>query len=123
MAPHDKKWDDSAERDLCVAIILGNQDNTKGRQNWPRIAEIMDGLGYSFSKDAMSYVYHPLLNFSLFSSQIQAFHCFRKRKRKTERSNFNQPTLLQDHPERFQSPSRLCRYRYLGLAASQRSEA
>ncbi|KAH6610226.1 hypothetical protein Trco_000246 [Trichoderma cornu-damae] len=54
MAPQDKKWDDSAERDLCVAIILGNQDPGKSRHNWPRIAEIMGSLGYSFTKDAMS---------------------------------------------------------------------
>ncbi|KAL7795248.1 hypothetical protein V8C37DRAFT_48323 [Trichoderma ceciliae] len=54
MAPQDKKWDDSAERDLCVAIILGNQELAKGRHNWPRISEIMNSLGYSFSKDAMS---------------------------------------------------------------------
>ncbi|KAM0247367.1 hypothetical protein ACHAQJ_009875 [Trichoderma viride] len=54
MAPQDKKWDDSAERDLCVALILGNQETGKSRLNWPRTAEIMDGLGYSFTKDAMS---------------------------------------------------------------------
>ncbi|RFU80945.1 hypothetical protein TARUN_1230 [Trichoderma arundinaceum] len=59
MAPQDKKWDDSAERDLCVAIILGNQELAKGRHNWPRISEIMTSLGYSFTKDAMSYVDYP----------------------------------------------------------------
>ncbi|KAL6871148.1 hypothetical protein J3F83DRAFT_772870 [Trichoderma novae-zelandiae] len=50
MAPQEKKWTDAAERDLCVAIIYGNQ----GRHDWPRITGIMDGLGYTFTKDAMS---------------------------------------------------------------------
>ncbi|KAL6698926.1 hypothetical protein J3F84DRAFT_405857 [Trichoderma pleuroticola] len=54
MAPVEKKWDDSAERDLCVAIIMGNQDGTKARYNWPRVEEIMTGLGHAFTKDAMS---------------------------------------------------------------------
>ncbi|KAL6809039.1 hypothetical protein GGI42DRAFT_350524 [Trichoderma sp. SZMC 28013] len=54
MAPLEKKWDDSAERDLCVAIIMGNQDGTKTRYNWPRVEEIMNGLGHTFTKDAMS---------------------------------------------------------------------
>ncbi|KAL7912789.1 hypothetical protein GGI35DRAFT_476621 [Trichoderma velutinum] len=53
MAPQEKKWDDSAERDLCVAIIQGNQDG-KRSYNWPRVEEIMTGLGHSFTKDAMS---------------------------------------------------------------------
>lgn len=54
MAPQDKKWDDSAERDLCVTMIYCNNEANKGRQNWPRIEEVMKDLGYSFTKDAMS---------------------------------------------------------------------
>ncbi|KAK5997102.1 hypothetical protein PT974_02454 [Cladobotryum mycophilum] len=54
MAPQDKKWDDAAERDLCVAIIQGNQDGDRARYNWGKICEIMQGLGYAFTKDAMS---------------------------------------------------------------------
>ncbi|KAH0494337.1 hypothetical protein TgHK011_000959 [Trichoderma gracile] len=50
MAPQEKKWTDAAERDLCVAIIYGNP----GRYDWPRITTIMEGLGYTFTKDAMS---------------------------------------------------------------------
>ncbi|KAH8131467.1 hypothetical protein FP744_10003652 [Trichoderma asperellum] len=53
MAPQDKKWDDSAERDLCVSMVYCNNEG-KGRTNWPRIEEVMNGLGYSFTKDAMS---------------------------------------------------------------------
>ncbi|KKP07421.1 hypothetical protein THAR02_00483 [Trichoderma harzianum] len=54
MAPVEKKWDDSAERDLCVAIIQANQDGTKKTYNWPRVEEIMIRLGHTFTKDAMS---------------------------------------------------------------------
>ncbi|KAL7963596.1 hypothetical protein V8C34DRAFT_300102 [Trichoderma compactum] len=54
MAPVEKKWDDSAERDLCLAIIMGNQDGTKPRYNWPRVEEIMTSLGHTFTKDAMT---------------------------------------------------------------------
>ncbi|KAK4070090.1 uncharacterized protein Triagg1_6511 [Trichoderma aggressivum f. europaeum] len=54
MAPLEKKWDDSAERDLCVAIIMGSQDGTKRSYNWPRVEEIMTSLGHAFTKDAMS---------------------------------------------------------------------
>ncbi|EHK24471.1 uncharacterized protein TRIVIDRAFT_219926 [Trichoderma virens Gv29-8] len=54
MAPQEKKWDDAAERDLCVAIIQGNQEGTKVRYNWPRVEEIMTSLGHSFTRDAMS---------------------------------------------------------------------
>lgn len=56
MAPVEKKWDDSAERDLCVAIIQANQDGAKKTYNWPRVEEIMTTLGHTFTKDAMSYV-------------------------------------------------------------------
>ncbi|KAJ4859083.1 hypothetical protein T069G_07350 [Trichoderma breve] len=54
MAPAEKKWDDSAERDLCVAIIYANQDGAKKSYNWPRVEEIMTSLGHTFTKDAMS---------------------------------------------------------------------
>ncbi|KAH0525329.1 hypothetical protein TsFJ059_007713 [Trichoderma semiorbis] len=54
MAPVEKKWDDAAERDLCVAIIQANQDGAKKTYNWPRVEEIMIRLGHTFTKDAMS---------------------------------------------------------------------
>ncbi|CAM1503900.1 Fc.00g014910.m01.CDS01 [Cosmosporella sp. VM-42] len=50
----DKKWDISAERDLCVAIILGNAENERVRHNWPKIYSFMSQLGYGFTKDAIS---------------------------------------------------------------------
>ncbi|PTB67511.1 hypothetical protein BBK36DRAFT_1196923 [Trichoderma citrinoviride] len=50
MAPQEKKWTDAAERDLCMAILYGNQS----RYDWARVTKIMDGLGYDFTKDAMS---------------------------------------------------------------------
>lgn len=49
----DKKWDPVAERDLCIAVFLGNSDN-KIRFNWPKVVSIMEGLGYNFTKDAIS---------------------------------------------------------------------
>ncbi|KAL7944414.1 hypothetical protein V8C42DRAFT_88319 [Trichoderma barbatum] len=54
MAPQEKKWDDRAERDLCIAIIQGNQESAKNRYNWPRIEVMMTKLGHTFTKDAMS---------------------------------------------------------------------
>ncbi|KAL7937482.1 hypothetical protein V8C35DRAFT_331231 [Trichoderma chlorosporum] len=57
MAPAEKKWDDTAERDLCVAMIQASQDGTKVRYNWPKVEDIMNGLGYSFTRDAMSQHY------------------------------------------------------------------
>ncbi|KAM0486092.1 hypothetical protein ACHAPX_000794 [Trichoderma viride] len=57
MAPQEKKWDDSAERDLCMSMIYCNTESGKVRQNWPRIEEVMRGLGYTFTKDAMSQHY------------------------------------------------------------------
>ncbi|KAL6910392.1 hypothetical protein GGI43DRAFT_378368 [Trichoderma evansii] len=56
MAPQDKKWDDAAERDLCMAMIFCNNE-AKVRHNWPRIEEVMKNMGYSFTKDAMSQHY------------------------------------------------------------------
>ncbi|KAK1245313.1 hypothetical protein MKX08_004942 [Trichoderma sp. CBMAI-0020] len=57
MAPQEKKWDDAAERDLCISMIYCNTESGKVRQNWPRIEEVMKGLGYAFTKDAMSQHY------------------------------------------------------------------
>ena len=57
MAGGDKKWDISTERDLCVAIILGNAENDRVRHNWPKIFAFMSQLGYGFTKDAISYVF------------------------------------------------------------------
>ncbi|EGR52312.1 uncharacterized protein TRIREDRAFT_102780 [Trichoderma reesei QM6a] len=50
MAPQEKKWSDAAERDLCVAILYSNPS----RYDWSRVTTIMEGLGYVFTKDAMS---------------------------------------------------------------------
>lgn len=55
----DKKWDVAAERDLCVAVILGNQETDRARYNWPKVHAFMDGLGYGFTRDAISYVALP----------------------------------------------------------------
>ncbi|KAL7922985.1 hypothetical protein ACQKWADRAFT_312514 [Trichoderma austrokoningii] len=57
MAPQDKKWDDAAERDLCMAMIFCNTESGRARQNWPRIEEVMKSLEYSFTRDAMSQHY------------------------------------------------------------------
>ena len=60
MAPQEKKWSDAAERDLCVAILYSNPS----RYDWSRVTTIMEGLGYVFTKDAMSYVSDPSLPLS-----------------------------------------------------------
>lgn len=54
MPGNEKKWDIAAERDLCVAVIAGNQDTERPRHNWPKIHNFMDKLGYGFSKEAIS---------------------------------------------------------------------
>ncbi|RGP66838.1 hypothetical protein FLONG3_8710 [Fusarium longipes] len=54
MPPTEKKWDANAERDLCVAIIMGAQDGERMRYNWPKVHSSMETLGYSFTKDAIS---------------------------------------------------------------------
>ena len=54
MAKADKKWDASAERDLCVSIIMGNQENDRIRHNWPKVHDEMEKLGYEFTKEAVS---------------------------------------------------------------------
>lgn len=56
MPPAEKKWDANAERDLCVAIIIGSADGDRLRYNWPKVHSSMESLGYSFTKDAISYV-------------------------------------------------------------------
>lgn len=54
MPATDKKWDAAAERDLCVAIIMGNQETDRVRYNWAKVHSLMEGYGYPFSKDAIS---------------------------------------------------------------------
>ncbi|RGP64146.1 hypothetical protein FSPOR_8164 [Fusarium sporotrichioides] len=54
MPPAEKKWDANAERDLCVAIIMGAQDGERMRYNWPKVHSSMESLGYSFTKEAIS---------------------------------------------------------------------
>ncbi len=52
MAAGDKKWDAAAERDLCVAIIMGNQEG-RTNYNWPKVHAFLTKLGYKFTKDAI----------------------------------------------------------------------
>lgn len=51
-----KKWDNNAERDLCLCIIMGNSEGDKPRTDWSTTHTMMTALGYDFSKDAMWYV-------------------------------------------------------------------
>ncbi|UNI20058.1 hypothetical protein JDV02_006185 [Purpureocillium takamizusanense] len=53
MAAGEKKWDAAAERDLCVAIIMGNQEG-RTNYNWPKVHAFLTKLGYKFTKDAIS---------------------------------------------------------------------
>ncbi|KAF5965957.1 hypothetical protein FCOIX_12697 [Fusarium coicis] len=57
MPPSEKKWDANAERDLCVAVIMGAQDGERMRFNWPKVHASMAALGYSFTKDAISHIH------------------------------------------------------------------
>ncbi|KAM3529258.1 hypothetical protein MY4038_005507 [Beauveria bassiana] len=50
-----KRWDGNAERDLCLAIIMGGStDGDKFRPDWNTTHSAMTALGYDFTKDAMS---------------------------------------------------------------------
>ncbi|KAG5979201.1 hypothetical protein E4U55_005447 [Claviceps digitariae] len=50
--PSSKKWEITAELDLCMAVILtGGSTST---YKWPEIHTIMCQLGHDFTKDAIS---------------------------------------------------------------------
>ncbi len=55
-----KKWSGDAERDLCLAMLIGNGgEGDKVRTDWTTTHNVMTALGYDFTKDAMSYVLPP----------------------------------------------------------------
>ena len=56
MPEASKKWDVAAERDLCMAMIVGGQDSERIKYNWPAVHAFMTTLGYNFTKDAISLV-------------------------------------------------------------------
>lgn len=73
MPGQNKKWDDKAERDLCLAIILGKHDSQ--RYDWPAIHKIMTDIGHGFTKDAISYAFSRSLICTLDAYIMQsAFH-------------------------------------------------
>ncbi|ODA81640.1 hypothetical protein RJ55_00141 [Drechmeria coniospora] len=53
MAGGDRKWDAAADRDLCVALIVSSHE---GRvvHNWSKVHAILQQLGHSFTKEAIS---------------------------------------------------------------------
>lgn len=52
-----KKWNGDVERDLCLAMLIGNGgEGDKGRNDWNMTHSVMTSLGYDFTKDAMWYV-------------------------------------------------------------------
>ncbi|KZZ98451.1 hypothetical protein AAL_02969 [Moelleriella libera RCEF 2490] len=51
--PPAKKWDLSAERDLCMAVIMTGGSTSSYK--WPEIHEIMTELGHAFTRDAISF--------------------------------------------------------------------
>ncbi|KAM4059915.1 hypothetical protein HRG_002466 [Hirsutella rhossiliensis] len=53
MGRGEKKWDATAERDLCIAVIMASQEG-RVTYNWPKTHAIMDSIGHAFTKDAMS---------------------------------------------------------------------
>ncbi|KAG8419158.1 hypothetical protein J3459_011506 [Metarhizium acridum] len=58
--PFSKKWEITAELDLCMAIIFTG--GSAGSYKWPEIHELMVKFGHDFTKDAISYVFpHPPL--------------------------------------------------------------
>ncbi|RCI15877.1 hypothetical protein L249_2383 [Ophiocordyceps polyrhachis-furcata BCC 54312] len=54
MGNGEKKWDATAERDLCISIIMSISNEGKASYNWPRVTTSMEALGHGFTKDAMS---------------------------------------------------------------------
>lgn len=74
--PPSKKWDASAERDLCIAMIMSSQDMDRAKHNWPAIHAFMDAIGYKFTKDALSFVspFPFLLFFIIAFSSFVAEH-------------------------------------------------
>ncbi|KFA66661.1 hypothetical protein S40285_03052 [Stachybotrys chlorohalonatus IBT 40285] len=50
----EKKWDAAAERDLCVALIMCNQESERVRYNWAKVHSFMQSHGYQFTRDAIS---------------------------------------------------------------------
>ncbi|KAM3504560.1 hypothetical protein MY10362_003478 [Beauveria mimosiformis] len=49
-----KKWDGNAERDLCLAMMLGGTESDKFRPDWNSTHKMMNDLGYNFTKDAIN---------------------------------------------------------------------
>ncbi|PHH70003.1 hypothetical protein CDD80_6319 [Ophiocordyceps camponoti-rufipedis] len=54
MAPGEKKWDAAAERDLCIALFYAANEGGRVTTNWPVVSTIMERLGYTFTKEALS---------------------------------------------------------------------
>ncbi|KAK2605956.1 hypothetical protein QQS21_003682 [Conoideocrella luteorostrata] len=50
-----KKWEISAELDLCMAVI--HTGGSVGSYKWPEVHAIMVLLGHNFTKDAISQHY------------------------------------------------------------------
>lgn len=46
------RWDAEAERDLIMSCLTSENHNYPSI-NWPRVKEMMDGLGYKFSRSAL----------------------------------------------------------------------
>ncbi|RDA90185.1 hypothetical protein CP533_1025 [Ophiocordyceps camponoti-saundersi (nom. inval.)] len=54
MGNGEKKWDATAERDLCISLIMSTTNDGKASYNWPQVTLSMEALGHAFTKDAMS---------------------------------------------------------------------
>ncbi|KID98620.1 hypothetical protein MAJ_05276, partial [Metarhizium majus ARSEF 297] len=50
--PFSKKWEITAELDLCMAVIFTG--GSVGSYKWPEIHELMVKFGHDFTKDAIS---------------------------------------------------------------------
>ncbi|KAJ6780563.1 hypothetical protein PWT90_10038 [Aphanocladium album] len=91
-----KKWDGIAERDLSLAIIMGNSGDTdKVRIDWNKTHSLMISLGYDFTKDAMWYV--QILTNNPPKSQDELL--------KLTMHSFQKPAMEQDHHEGLQRSS------------------
>lgn len=55
MGGPEKRWDSNTERDLCIAVFMATQTG-RVSYNWAKTHEIMQSMGHTFTKDAISSV-------------------------------------------------------------------
>ncbi|PFH60021.1 hypothetical protein XA68_11542 [Ophiocordyceps unilateralis] len=61
MGNGEKKWDATAERDLCTALMMSAQEGGRSNANWSKVCIMMESLGHGFTKEAMSQHYSKVI--------------------------------------------------------------